>query len=139
MRNNIGDKARLNHILDAVSEIEKYTKLKSFDNFIDDTMLQSACIRQLEIIGESANHLSDDLKAASKDVEWGEIIGLRHILIHKYFCVDLNIQQPFEMDEFIIYWQDMPGFRSTNVSPAKIMINFLDLLNKVETCITILD
>ena len=91
MRNNIGDKARLNHILDAVSEIEKYTKLKSFDNFIDDTMLQSACIRQLEIIGESANHLSDDLKAAFKDIEWGEIIGLRHILIHKYFGVDLNV------------------------------------------------
>ncbi|NVM04804.1 MAG: DUF86 domain-containing protein [Candidatus Helarchaeota archaeon] len=91
MRNNIGDKARLHHILDAISEIEKYTKLKSLDNFIDDTMLQSACIRQLEIIGESANNISDDLKSTSEDIEWGEIIGLRHILIHDYFGVDLNI------------------------------------------------
>ena len=91
MRNNIGDKARLHHILDAISEIEKFTKQQSLDDFIDDTMLQSACIRQLEIIGESANNISDDLKSTSEDIEWGEIIGLRHILIHDYFGVDLNI------------------------------------------------
>ena len=91
MRNNISDKARILHILGAISEIEKYIKNKSFDDFIEDTMLQSASIRQLEIIGESVNHISDNLKAASEDIEWGEIIGLRHILIHNYFGVDLKI------------------------------------------------
>ena len=52
MKNNIGDKTRLHHIFDAILEIENYTKNKSHDDFFSNSMLQSACVRQLEIIGE---------------------------------------------------------------------------------------
>ncbi|MBN2028651.1 DUF86 domain-containing protein [bacterium] len=54
-------------------------------------MLQSACIRQLEIIGEAANRLSEKLMERNISIEWREIIGLRNILIHEYFGVDLSI------------------------------------------------
>ena len=54
-------------------------------------MMHSACIRQLEIIGEAASRLSDELRRKSTNIEWREIIGLRNILIHDYFGVDLNI------------------------------------------------
>lgn len=69
MKSSIGDTARIHHILDAILEIEKYTNQKSLSDFTEDTMLQSACIRQLEIIGEAASRISDDLKAELADIE----------------------------------------------------------------------
>jgi len=54
-------------------------------------MMKFASIKQLEIIGESANHISDTLKERYSDIEWREIIGLRNILIHEYFGVDENV------------------------------------------------
>ena len=91
MKDNYGDNARIYHILEAIEEIEKYTNQKTYDDFLEDTMLQSACIRQLEIIGEAANHLSTQFKKTLKDVKWREIVSLRNVLIHEYFGVDLNV------------------------------------------------
>ncbi len=54
-------------------------------------MMRFASIKQLEIIGESANHISDSLKQKYSDIQWKEIIGLRNILIHEYFGVDVNV------------------------------------------------
>ena len=92
MKNSIGDNARLHHILDAILEIQEYTKGKSDDDFFRDSMLQSACVRQLEIIGEAASNVSDEIKSKSPGIEWQEIIGLRNILIHEYFGVDVQRQ-----------------------------------------------
>lgn len=84
MRNNIGDEARLKHILDAISEIESYTKDSTFEKFTKSSMMKYATIKQLEIIGEAANHISGKLKEKYSDIEWREIVGLRNILIHEY-------------------------------------------------------
>ncbi len=51
-------------------------------------MLFSACVRQLEIVGEAVNRLSDDLIANNPDVEWRKVTGLRNMLIHEYFGID---------------------------------------------------
>ena len=51
-------------------------------------MLFSACVRQLEIVGEAVNRLSDDLIATNPDVEWRKVTGLRNMLIHEYFGID---------------------------------------------------
>jgi len=91
MKNKIGDAARINHIMDAVLEIEKYLYQKTYNDFLNDTMLQSACIRQLEIIGEAAGRISEALKEKSDSVKWREIIGLRNLLIHEYFGVDIDL------------------------------------------------
>jgi len=91
MKSDSGDKARLNHILDAISEIESYTKEATFEVFSQNSMMKFASIKQLEIIGESANHISDTLKERYSDIEWRVIIGLRNILIHEYFGVDENV------------------------------------------------
>ena len=91
MRNNIGDEARLKHILDAISEIESYTKGSTFEKFTKSSMMKYATIKQLEIIGEAANYISEKLKEKYSDIEWREIVGLRNILIHEYFGVDENV------------------------------------------------
>jgi uncharacterized protein with HEPN domain len=88
MTDRLGDKVRLQHILDAIGEIESYTKGVDFAQFSTNSMLFSACVRQLEIVGEAVNRLSDDLIANNPDVEWRKVTGLRNMLIHEYFGLD---------------------------------------------------
>ncbi len=88
MTDRLGDKVRLQHILDAISEIETYTENVDFAQFSSNSMLFNACIRQLEIVGEAVNRLSDDLIANNPDVEWRKVTGLRNMLIHEYFGID---------------------------------------------------
>jgi uncharacterized protein with HEPN domain len=88
MPDKLGDKIRLQHILDAIEEIKSFIKDIGFEEFMNSSIIKSACVRQLEIIGEASNRLSEDLRIKNVDVSWGQIIGLRNILIHQYFGVD---------------------------------------------------
>jgi uncharacterized protein with HEPN domain len=91
MKDLKGDKARLLHILDAIAEIEEYVQDLDFEHFFRASMPRFASIKQLEIIGEAANHISIELIEKYPDVEWRKIIALRNILIHEYFGVDAKI------------------------------------------------
>jgi len=62
MRGKIGDKVRLQHILDAIIEIETYTLNTDFSDFSKNSMMKFACIKQMEIIGEASNHVSMKIK-----------------------------------------------------------------------------
>jgi uncharacterized protein with HEPN domain len=91
MKDRMGDEPRLLHILDAIAEIQSYTKDLDASGFQMNSMLRFASIKQLEIIGEASRHLSDALKIKFPDIEWEQIIGLRNILIHEYFGVDSDL------------------------------------------------
>ncbi|MCL6097535.1 MAG: DUF86 domain-containing protein [Bacteroidota bacterium] len=91
MRNSLGDKARLQHIYDAILEIESYVQESTYDMFQSNTMMQFACVKQLEIIGEAANHLTPHFKNLYSEIQWREIIDLRNLLIHEYFGIDTKI------------------------------------------------
>jgi uncharacterized protein with HEPN domain len=91
MKGRIGDKQRLLHIIDAISEIEDYTRNISLATFLDNSMMRFASIKQLEIIGEAANYLTSETKNKFSDIEWKQIIGMRHILVHEYFGIDGNL------------------------------------------------
>ena len=88
MRSKPGDKARLQHIIDAISEIEKYSENVEFSAFMNNSMMRFACIKQMEIIGEAGNHVSADIKDKFSDVEWAQIVGMRNVFVHEYFGVD---------------------------------------------------
>jgi len=91
MKGSLGDHARLNHIIDAINEVEKYLTDIDLQEFMENSMVRFACIKQLEIIGEAANHLSDELKDFYHQVSWRQIIGLRNILVHEYFGIDSEV------------------------------------------------
>lgn len=91
MRNSLGDKARLQHIYDAILEIESYVQKSSYDNFQSNTMRQFASVKLSEIIGEAANNLTEHFKRLYKEIQWREIVALRNILIHEYFGIDTKI------------------------------------------------
>ena len=52
---------------------------------------QDSVIRRIEIIGEAIKNIRDDFKETNVKIPWKEIIGMRDILIHHYFGVDLNL------------------------------------------------
>jgi len=80
----------LQHILESISEIEKYTKNISEDKFMRSTQIQDAVVRRLEIIGEAAKNIPADIKDRYDFVPWKKIIGSRDVLIHDYFEVDIE-------------------------------------------------
>jgi uncharacterized protein with HEPN domain len=91
MRSNLGDRIRLQHILDAIQEIESYLVEVNFNSFIENSMMKFACIKQMEIIGEASNHISEDIKSNFSSIEWGQIVGMRNVFVHEYFGVDTSI------------------------------------------------
>lgn len=84
-------KAYLKDILEAIRRIEKYTKGLSFDEFAGDELTQDGVVRNLEVIGEAVKNIPEDVKNKKNEVEWRKIAGLRDILIHAYFGVDVDI------------------------------------------------
>jgi len=83
------DAARLQHVKQAIIRKEEYTATGR-EAFLGNHLAQDATIRQLEIIGEAVKALSAPLKDAHPEIPWRRIAGLRDVLIHDYFGVDLE-------------------------------------------------
>ena len=52
------------------------------------TFLRIAVVKWLEIIGEAANHISDEVREKNETIEWYKMIGLRNIAVHEYFGIN---------------------------------------------------
>lgn len=84
-------KAYVNHILDAISSIERYTEGMSFAAFERDNKTIDAIIRNFEIIGEASSKLPKEFRERYPEVPWKSVIGLRNVLIHNYLGVDIVV------------------------------------------------
>jgi uncharacterized protein with HEPN domain len=91
MNKKISDKERLRHILDAISDIEEFTKGTSYKAFSNNKMMKLAVVRLIEIIGEASTSLSDELKDEYIDIEWPVLKGIRNIVVHEYFGINYTI------------------------------------------------
>ncbi|MCK5679835.1 DUF86 domain-containing protein [bacterium] len=83
------DLVYLRHIVGAIKDIEAYT-VGGCEEFFATKMIQDAVIRNLEIIGEAVKNLSPSFRCEHPDVPWKQIAGLRDVLIHHYFGVDID-------------------------------------------------
>lgn len=82
---------RIEDILEAIAKIEQYTEGITFETFTTDDRTIDAVIRNLEIIGEAARHLPNEVADRYPQVPWNDMRGMRNILIHEYFGVSLPI------------------------------------------------
>ncbi len=81
----------IKHITESIGKIEEYTKGITKGEFTGSPKTHDAVIRNLEIIGEAAKNVPKAFRDKYPGVRWREISGLRDVLIHMYFGVDLDI------------------------------------------------
>ena len=79
----------LEDIVTACERIDAYTRDLTFDSFSADPRTVDAVVRNLEVIGEAVKSVPPEVRQQMPDIEWQRIAGLRDILIHNYFGVDL--------------------------------------------------
>jgi uncharacterized protein with HEPN domain len=81
----------LTYISESIEKILEYTKEIDFENFIENSMVFDAVVRNFEIIGEAAKNIPESIKSKFPHIPWTDMVGMRNILIHGYFGVDYSI------------------------------------------------
>lgn len=78
------DKAYLWDMLDAALAIQEFIRDKGPQDYLTNRMLRGAVERHIEIIGEAARRVSEELKREHPEVPWRSMIGQRNVLAHEY-------------------------------------------------------
>ena len=86
MRN---DPQRLADVIRSIDNIQKYAA-RGRKILETDELLQVWMVHHLQIIGEASAQLSKEFKKKHSDIPWQQIIGLRNIIVHEYFAIDLD-------------------------------------------------
>jgi len=84
------DRERLFDILESVERIETQAA-RGRAAFTDDEVAQSAVVRWVEIIGEAARGLTEELRQMHPEVPWRQMVAMRNVLIHGYFDIDVEL------------------------------------------------
>jgi len=84
------DREWLLDILEAIERIEKYSS-RGRQTFEEDELIQNWIVHQLLIIGEALRSISEDFRREHNSIPWKETIGMRNILVHRYFDLDTDL------------------------------------------------
>lgn len=88
---NNKDQVRLAHLIESCLAIQQYINGRCRTDLDTDRMLLSALTRELEIIGEAVNALSEELTSAHPEIPWKDMVGMRNRLIHAYYNINAEI------------------------------------------------
>jgi len=99
------DKLYLIHMIECIQRVEKYTS-GGRDTFLNSELIQDAVIRNLQVMAESSQRISEDLQSRYSNVAWFKIAGFRNVLVHDYLGVDLD-------KVWAIIERDLPPLKSS--------------------------
>lgn len=102
---NDRDRIRIEHILEAIQEIEDFTRGFNLEQFVNHRLVRNATVRQFEIIGEASNAISEAAKNELPEIPWRLLVDFRNVLIHQYFGI--NYKQVFSAIE-----NDLPAIKN---------------------------
>ena len=86
-----GVRILLEEMLEAIGLLQQYTAGLTFEEFAGDVKTQDSVTRRLEIIGEAAKGIPEELRSKYPSVPWRDITGARDVLVHEYFRIDLEM------------------------------------------------
>jgi hypothetical protein len=81
----------LEDIIQSIEKIEEYISGLSYKDFVERGLIIDAVVRNLEIIGEASKRIPINIRESYSEIPWRRMIGLRNIVTHEYFGIDLNI------------------------------------------------
>jgi uncharacterized protein with HEPN domain len=84
-------KVYLEDILISAEKIGRFLEGISYEHFITHEMLLDAVLFNLEVLGEAAKHIPEEVRERYPTIEWRSISGLRNIIVHEYFRLNLRI------------------------------------------------
>ncbi len=85
------DRLRLLDMRDAAEKARRYAAGRTRADIEDDEILGSALVREVVVIGEAANHVSEETRALAPDIDWGDIVGMRNNLVHAYWKINYDV------------------------------------------------
>jgi uncharacterized protein with HEPN domain len=88
MRDSRSTAQYLDDMLEATEKTLSYTSGMNRGGFIEDEYTVLVVSRLLEIVGEAAKNIPDDVRSSHPEIPWRKIAGTRDVLIHAYFHVD---------------------------------------------------
>lgn len=91
MRDKLNDPARLELILEAITNIETFLAgTTTCEAFTSNKILCHAVVYNLQCIGENVYRLSAVFTSSHPQMDWDVIKGLRHVLVHDYYSVNME-------------------------------------------------
>lgn len=91
MRETAKDKGRLQHILSSIERVQEFTKGMSKEELVNDTLHLHATVYNVQIVGEAVYKLTKVFKESHTETPWRMIEKMRHILVHDYYQINLDI------------------------------------------------
>jgi len=108
------DVTRLQHMLDAAREAISFARGHNRDDLDRDRGLVLILVKEIEIIGEAASKISQDVREQMPNIEWRDVISMRNRLVHIYFDLNLNIlwgTVQYDLPELIGELEKIPELR----------------------------
>jgi len=106
------DEIRFRHMLDAAREAVEFVKGCERGDLDTDRKLVLALVKDIEIVGEAANQITEPTRRCNDQIPWQRIIGMRNRLVHAYFDINLDIL-------WRTVQEDLPGLISLIASLVK--------------------
>jgi uncharacterized protein with HEPN domain len=97
------DQVYLEHMLDCIDRIERYVE-NDRARFLQSEIVQDAVVRNLQVLTESSQRLSESAKMNQSGIDWRAISGFRNILVHDYLGLDLDTI-------WLVIEQDLPQLK----------------------------
>ena len=85
------DRIRIEHMIDAAESVAKFTIGRQPPDLNADRMLLFAVVRAIEVVGEAAGRVSEEMRSQVTIVPWRSLVSMRNRLIHGYFDIDTEI------------------------------------------------
>jgi len=104
MREPLKDRIRLEHIQNAINNINQYIEGKTSQQLTDDSMLFYAVVKNIEIVGEAAYHLTKAFCKEHPETPWKDVVLMRNVLVHDYYRIDYK-------EVWKVIQEDLPPLR----------------------------
>ena len=112
MRETVKDRTRLMHILNAIQKVEDYVNGMNKQQLLESSLHLHATAYNIQIIGEAIYKLTKEFKDSHPDTPWRVIEKMRHILVHDYFVVDVEIMWLVINDDLPILKRQIESYLS---------------------------